>query len=119
GDFNMNRASAAIRDTCAAAGKPVGRRAANFVLTGLRFHDFDFFAPKTPNDVARAFKDNLIDLCDNASLHLSEAEQGLIDEWLGVASRDSAAAGIAPVEDWTPVAEDKSMPLSNDTPSAD
>jgi hypothetical protein len=86
-EFNPNQTSADIRDICRNRGKPIGRANISFVLTAFRFRRYDLSTPnRNPSELATVFKQNIIDLCQNASLPLSPANIDLLDEWLGSSS---------------------------------
>jgi hypothetical protein len=96
-DTNPNQVSAVLRDKCREQGHPVSRASISFTLTAFRFRRYDLTAPgKTATQLAAVFKRNVVDLCANASLPLSQDDIGLLDEWFGSSPDAPAAASAAP-----------------------
>ncbi len=83
-DTNPNQVSAVLRDKCREQGHSISRSNISFVLTAFRFRRYDLTAPgKSAAQLAAVFKRNVVDLCANASLPLSDADVTLLDEWVG------------------------------------
>lgn len=88
-----------LRDMAAERGFAISRRAFSFMLVGFNLQGFDVSEVASAADLAAVFKENILDLCANAALPLSERERALIDQWLGVdapaARGDPGRAGAA------------------------
>ena len=92
-------ARCALPARCRERGTPIGRANISFVLTAFRFRRYDLqSADKDPAALAQVFKENVIDLCENASLPLSDEDKALLDEWL-VGKRSPPASRVSPEVD--------------------
>jgi hypothetical protein len=80
--YSRNVTSRVVRDRCAARGAAVGRNAVNFVLTGLTYAGHSPRSGDTAAVLAAAYADNVLALCQNARMELSDHETALIREWL-------------------------------------
>lgn len=82
--YSLSQTSKAVRDRCAEAGEAVPRQAIIFVLKGLSYRGYDFDAdePHAPSILAAMFRDNVIDLCENAGVEMTEQQLQLLDRWL-------------------------------------
>jgi hypothetical protein len=92
---NVAELSRAVRDLCQARGARVARSQVNFVLTGFRYHEVDP-AALSPRELARAWADNVRDLCRNAQLTLTAGEEDLIDAWIAGGLGEPAAPAAEP-----------------------
>ena len=73
-----NELSRAVRDRLHAEGLPVSRAQINFVLNGFRYTGFEI-PGRSASDLARAWRENMLSLLDNAQVELSVAEFQLLD----------------------------------------
>lgn len=89
GVYSRNELSKVVRDRTAAGGERVPRNAVNFVIQGLLYSGFGLPANATAEVLSRAFLKNVLALCDNAELQLSEPEVLEVTRWL--TGRDSIA----------------------------
>jgi hypothetical protein len=74
----LNELSRAVRDRMHAEGFPVSRAQINFVLNGFRFTGLEI-PGYSASDLARAWRENMLSLLDNAGVELSELEFQLLD----------------------------------------
>lgn len=84
-NYFLTATSRAVRDRCIEHGSPVARRAVNFILQGITYagHKFEENPLNdTAEDFADAFKDNVLTLCKDAQLVLSEDELKLLSQWV-------------------------------------
>jgi hypothetical protein len=83
--YFLTATSRAVRDRCIERGRPVPRRAINFILQGLTYAGHKFEANPL-NDTAavfaEVFKENVLTLCKNAQLVLSDDELELLRQWI-------------------------------------
>lgn len=88
----------AVREMCREAGLEVGRAQASFVVTGLRYNGTDLTLP--PLGLARAWAGNVRELCANAQLALTPAEEAMIEEWIagGLVEPPEPEPGDGPAE---------------------
>jgi hypothetical protein len=95
--FNLTLTSKAMRDRCAEEGHSVSRSDVVFILRGIQFSGYRLAArPEQPRagDLAAAFARNVVVLCREAQMELSEEEQELVRRWItghGAADNGSAA----------------------------
>lgn len=83
--YFLSTTSRAVRDRCAELGKAVPRKDINFILKGITYAGHDFEENPLTNTAeifAEVFKDNVLKLCRNAQLELSEEEHRFLDEWI-------------------------------------
>lgn len=82
--YSLSQTSKAVRDRCAEAGEAVPRQAIIFVLKGLSYRGYDFETEDlhSPRILGAMFRDNVIDLCENAGVEMTEAQLELLDLWL-------------------------------------
>jgi uncharacterized LabA/DUF88 family protein len=91
--FHMTQLTKKLRDCSMEEGFFIPRSAANFIVQGL-FHggiDLREGAPD-PNELRRAFRENLISLFAQNGYKLDEQEQRLLEEWI-------ASDGVSSTED--------------------
>ncbi len=83
-------------DRCRAAGVEIVNRPVSDIREMLRGAGFDFASgPVTGADVTAAFHACVLALCQQEEVTLSAPELALLDEWLGLVSRDQTAASLA------------------------
>lgn len=83
--YFLSTTSRLVRDRCAELGKAVPRKDINFILKGITYAGHDFGENPRANTAgifADVFKDNVLKLCLNAQLELSEEERHFLDEWI-------------------------------------
>ncbi len=88
--YNLTSTSKAVRDLCIERGRAISRANVSFVLRGITYtgHRFgksphgDTPHGDTPHILARAFRDDVIDLCNDAQIELSVEEFTLLDAWI-------------------------------------
>ncbi len=82
--YSLSQTSKEVRDRCQDAGESVPRQAVIFVLKGLSYRGYDFESdePHAPAILAAMFRDNVIDLCENAGMEMTEKQLLLLDRWL-------------------------------------
>jgi len=82
-------------DRCRAAGVEIVNRPVSDIREMLRDAGFDFASgPVTGADVAAALHAGVLALCRQEDVTLSAPERTLLDEWLGLASRDQTATSV-------------------------
>ena len=105
--FNLTLTSKVVRDRCADEGRSVSRSDVVFILRGIQFSGYRLAGrPEPPRaaDLAAAFARNVVVLCREAQMELSESEQDLVRRWItsesatGSEAGDGASASSAPVE---------------------
>jgi hypothetical protein len=91
--YSLSQTSKSVRDRCAESGESVPRQAIIFVLKGLSYRGYDFEANEAhaPSILAAMFRDNVIDLCENAGVEMTEQQLELLDLWLLGALDEPAA----------------------------
>jgi hypothetical protein len=101
--FNLTLTSKAVRDRCADEGRSVSRSDVVFILRGIQFSGYRLAArPEPPRaaDMAAAFARNVVVLCREAQMELSESEQDLVRRWItGEAEAADAPAPVAETVD--------------------
>lgn len=83
--FNLTLTSKAVRDRCAEAGNAVSRSDVVFILRGIQFSGLRLAnrpEPTKHDDLAGAFARNVLVLCRDAQMDLSEGEQDLVRQWI-------------------------------------
>jgi hypothetical protein len=83
--YFLTATSRAVRDRCIERGCSIPRRAVNFILQGVIYagHAFEENPlTDTASNFAVAFKENVLNLCKNAQLDLSDEELMLLDSWI-------------------------------------
>ncbi|MCF6744464.1 NYN domain-containing protein [Blastococcus sp. KM273128] len=79
----LNRLGLEVRERATATGEPVSRRAVNFVIQGLVYGGIELRnGTLGPWELAEAWRKNLRNLCDQAGLELSEADDAALDQWV-------------------------------------
>ena len=83
GRVELSETSKAVRDALSEQGTPVSRTSISFVLRGISFAGHDFaVGPNDAGSLARAFRRQIVSLCEDADLHLTEDEERCVDEWI-------------------------------------
>lgn len=83
--YFLTATSRAVRDRCIELGSSVARRAVNFILQGIIYggHVFEVNPlTDTAANFAETFKENVLNLCKNAQLELTDEELKLLDDWI-------------------------------------
>jgi NYN domain len=83
--FNLTYTSKAVRDYCLDRGAAIPRKSVWFILQGITFTGHRFgrdAAEDTAEHLAQVFRDDVLKLCEDAGLEVSEEERGLLDDWL-------------------------------------
>jgi len=83
-----------------ASGRKVTRRQVGFVVKGLALKGHVFSPDDRPQDLAREFRDQVLYLCKNANVTLTDRELGLLTAWVagGTGASEAAAARVGVVE---------------------
>ncbi|MBD3160911.1 MAG: NYN domain-containing protein, partial [Candidatus Latescibacteria bacterium] len=87
--YSLTGTSKAVRDRCLAEDVNVSRNDVAFVLKGLVYSGVDFKKGEGANDpqeLARIFSTNVIDLCENAGLSMTDEQREKINHWLAAES---------------------------------
>jgi NYN domain len=80
---SMNAAELRVRDACAARKVRVPRSAVHFVLQGFYFSGFDWRSVgQEAGTLADAFADNVLRLCLNSRMELTEDETAKLRSWI-------------------------------------
>lgn len=83
--YNLTATSKAVRDLCIERGRAISRANVSFVLRGITYTGHRFGkSPEgdAPHALAQSFRDDVVDLCNDAQIELSEEELALLDEWI-------------------------------------
>src|SRR5205085_7270536 len=83
--FNLTYTSKAVRDYCLDRGAAIPRKSVWFILQGITFTGHRFgrdAAEDTAEHLAQVFRDDVLKLCEDAGLEVTEEERGLLDDWL-------------------------------------
>lgn len=83
--FDLNTTAKSVRDQCAERGEAIARANVSFILRGIIYAGFKFGPPSEPPepaDLARAFRNNVVNLCHAAQLALTEEELARLDQWI-------------------------------------
>jgi hypothetical protein len=83
--FNLTYTSKAVRDYCLDRGAAIPRKSVWFILQGITFTGHRFgrdSAEDTAEHLAQVFRDDVLKLCEDAGLEVSDEERALLDEWL-------------------------------------
>jgi hypothetical protein len=83
--FNLTLTSKSVRDRCADDGESVSRSDVAFILRGIQFSGYRLaLRPEAPRagELAQAFARNVLVLCREAQMELSEAEQDQVRRWI-------------------------------------
>jgi NYN domain len=81
--FDLGLTSRTVRDRIAERGEAVGRNAVNFVLQGLIYAGvIPADTARSPRELALAWLENVLALCRNARMELTEADQTTIHDWI-------------------------------------
>lgn len=79
----LTRMGADVRDRTSARGQPVGRGAANFVVQGLVYAGVDpRRGDKQAHELAQSWRDNLLALCRQAGMPLSDDDATAVSDWV-------------------------------------
>jgi hypothetical protein len=94
--FNVTRTSKNVRDRTAQSGRSVARNSINFVIRGLVAQGVGLNAETTPQAMAAATADHIIELCTNFQLELTAEHEQEIRSWVNPG--DSRTAPRDPAE---------------------
>lgn len=79
----LNVVEPRIRDACVSRGAHINRSAVHFVLQGFQFAGIDWrSAERDPSTLAEGFADNVIRLCLNARMELTDDEVAQLRSWI-------------------------------------
>lgn len=81
-EFALGASSKRVRDSTDLAGTPVPRNAIAYVMKGLVFAGHHLSSAMTARDLSLAWSRNVLTLCDNAQMTLSDGQRREIEEWL-------------------------------------
>lgn len=83
-EFNLNVTSKSVRDHCVEKGYSISRNTVNFVINGLVHVGVKFRLASVEHHMALAekFYENVLNLCANAQLPLSEDEKNEVHDWI-------------------------------------
>jgi hypothetical protein len=98
--YNVMGTGKAVRDQCVERGVPISRQSVTTVLRGLAYAGYKFArAAHRPENVADAYRGNLLNQLRRAQVTLGEDELLLLDEWL-LGQRQTLQPGAqAPADD--------------------
>lgn len=77
-------------ERCHQEGLQLNRPSIDFIVTGLSDIGFELLNSATQEELALAFRKNVLNLCKNAQINLSEDELLLMDQWLLNSQRKAA-----------------------------
>lgn len=83
--FDLNTTAKSVRDQCAERGEAIARANVSFILRGIIYAGFKFGPPSEPPEpaaLARAFRNNVVNLCNAAQLTLAEEDLARLDQWI-------------------------------------
>jgi hypothetical protein len=83
--FNLTYTSKAVRDYCLERGAAIPRKSVWFILQGITFTGHRFGKDPAEDEsahLAQVFRDDVLKLCEDAGLELSDEERQLLDDWL-------------------------------------
>jgi len=81
--FDRVATSRRVHEACQQSGAKVGRSTVNFVISGVLYTGLSLDAKPTPEQVARAWSDNVIGLCRGARMELTNGDAAAIRAWVG------------------------------------
>ncbi|ADG74189.1 protein of unknown function DUF88 [Cellulomonas flavigena DSM 20109] len=81
--FDRVATSRRVHEACQQSGTKVGRSTVNFVISGVLYAGLSLDASPTPEQVARAWADNVIGLCRGARMELTNGDAAAIRAWVG------------------------------------
>ncbi len=99
--FNLTYTSKAVRDYCLDRGAAIPRKSVWFILQGITFTGHRFgrdVDQDTAAHLAQVFRDDVLKLCEDAGLELSDEERGLLDDWL-LSGLNASPANAPPVNE--------------------
>ncbi len=100
--FSLTETSKRVRDNCIANSAQVSRQHVNFVLVGLNKAKYKWKdnANTSPTDLAKAFAQNVYDLCLSARMEIDKEKLATLFKWIiPKASQASNELGGAQVVD--------------------
>ena len=112
--YHFTATSKAVRDLCLGRGASIARSHVFFVLRGISYAGHRFgVSPEGDNGrtFAEFFRKNIITLCDDAQLELSDREYDLLDEWILGALRSPTADNGTPRK-LLPAYQDYTLPIA-------
>jgi hypothetical protein len=83
--YFLSSTSRAVRDRCALRGQPVSRKDVSFILKGVTYGGHEFGENSSDDNAetfAQVFRENVLKLCKNAQLELSDEEMKLLGQWI-------------------------------------
>jgi len=81
--FDRVATSRRVHEACQQSGAKVGRSTVNFVISGVLYTGLSLDTEPTPEQVARAWADNVIGLCRGARMELTNGDAAAIRAWVG------------------------------------
>jgi hypothetical protein len=84
-EYSLTDASRHVRDALSDQGANISRSAVSFILKGLALagaHLEDTPRVIPPSELARIFRDQVKNLCDDAAMQLSHHELSVLDAWI-------------------------------------
>ena len=81
--FDRVATSRRVHEACQQSGAKVGRSTVNFVISGVLYTGLSLDGTPTPEQVARAWSDNVIGLCRGARMELTNGDAAAIRAWVG------------------------------------
>lgn len=105
--YSLMGTGKAVRDQCVERGEPIARQAITWVLRGLGYVGYHFEAPAhRPEDLAAAYRGNLLTILRQAQVTLTDDELRMLDEWLLASPADAAPPTDAAKTSGAPVTPD-------------
>jgi hypothetical protein len=80
--FDRPETARRVRDTCQAAGEPIGRASVNTVISGVLYAGLDLTARPGPKKVAETWADHVVGLCRGARMELSAQDVAALRVWV-------------------------------------
>jgi hypothetical protein len=81
--YSLMSTGKAVRDQCVERGEPIARQGITQVLRGLSYAGYRFGEEThRPEDLANAFRGNLLNLLRQAQVTLGDDELRMLDDWL-------------------------------------
>ena len=91
--YHFTGTSKMVRDLSIEEGHSISRAAISFILRGISYggHRFGQRGPRglPPRPYAEVFRKNVLNLCADAQLDLSQTEKELLAEWINAAGDEA------------------------------
>lgn len=81
--FDRPTTARRVRNTCQEAGAPIGRSTVNFVISAILYAGAELSKAPTAAELADAYAQNVVGLCQGARMELGEADIAALRAWVG------------------------------------